>query len=82
MLVVNTALGTGLHVINTAAGIAGDRATGWRTEKSWLDYRQQQKISPSPERPDMSGAHPASYTIGKPDVSPEYKVTVLTTHPI
>jgi hypothetical protein len=44
MLVVNTAPGTGLHLINTAAGIAGDQATGWRAEKSWLDYRQHKRF--------------------------------------
>ena len=69
---VNTALETGLHLFNTATGIAGDQATGWRAEKSWLDYRQQQKISPS-ERPDVSGAHPTLYTMGKPGVPLDIK---------
>lgn len=73
MLVVNTALGTGIHSINTAVGMAGDQARGWRAEKSWFDYRQQQKISPSPERPDVSGAHPTSYAMGKPGVPLDIK---------
>lgn len=73
MLVVNIALGTDLDLINTAAGIAGDQATGWRAEKSWLDYRQQQKVCPSPERPDVTGAHSTSHTIGKPGVPLDIK---------
>ena len=73
MLVVNTALETDLHLIYTVAGIAGDQATGWRAEKSWLDYRQQQKIYPSSESPDVSGAYPTSYTMGKPGVPLDIK---------